>query len=203
MMKNNIWSEVTLEEYAQIRDILGEKDRDKEDMLISLAAVLQGVSEDTILSMPLDEVEPIFEMVQGLKEKPQPNRICKAYNLGEWKLRVQDRQMCLAQWIDFQNYAREGYDDHLSDILSVVLVPEGHKYNDGYDLEKLKADLKRMTVGDALAVCFFFQRRFLRSTRRILTFLAGWTSLKGKKARELRRKCLELRREVSALLASR
>lgn len=199
-MKNNIWSEVTLEEYTQIREILDDKSKDKEDMLISLAAVLQGVDEDTILNMPLDKVEPIFEMVQGLAQKPKANRVCRKYNLGEWRLRVSDRQMCLAQWIDFQNFAREGYESHLADILSVVLVPEGHSYNNGYDLDRLKADLKKMTVGDALAVCFFFQRRYLKSTRRILSCLIGWMSLKGMK--EERKRCLALRKEVSAILAS-
>lgn len=196
----NIWSEVTLEEYTQIREILDDKERDREDTLIALAAILQGVDEDTILNMPLDEVEPVFEMVQGLGQKPRANRVCKRYNLGEWSLKVMDRQMCLAQWIDFQNYAREGYENHLADILSVVLVPEGKSYNKDYDMEKLKRDLRLFTVGDALAVCFFFQRRWLKSTRRILTFLVGWMTLKGRKKES--RRCLELRREVSAILAS-
>lgn len=199
-MRTNAWKDLTLAEFAQIRAILADEGREPEDRMIALAAVLQGVDEDTVLEMPMDEVAPLFEAVQGLNEKPKASPLRKAYILNGWRLNVSDRAMTLAQWIDFQNYARAGFEDHLADILSVVLVPEGKKYNEGYDMDRLKKDLQLFAVGDALAVCFFFQKKFLRSMKRTLNCLVGWTALKGQK--EARKTCLALRREISAISAS-
>lgn len=192
---------MTLAEFAQVRAVIADEGRDDEEKMIALAAILQGVDEDTILSMPLDKVAPVFELVQGLNAKPLPGRVRKTYLLHDWTLRVSDKTLSVAQWIDFQNYARENFDDHLVDLLSVVLVPEGKSYNEGYDIVALKKDLQMMTVKDALAVCFFFQRKFLKSIRRTLTFLVGLSTMKGKP--EERKRCLELRRQISGLLASR
>ena len=93
-----------------------------------------------------------------------------------------------------------GIERHLADILSVALVPVGKKYNEGYEIEGLKADLWSMNVGDALAVCFFFQRKWLRSMRRTLNYLAGRMWMKGQT--EMRLKAVRYSREVSDMLRS-
>lgn len=195
------WENITLDQFTQIRAILEDKEKNEEDKMISLAAVVQGVDEETILTMPLAQVQPIFASLQGLDRPPQRGRIRRHYQVGKWSLVTTDAtKMSVAQWIDFQNYAQDGMEKHLADILSVALVPVGKTYNEGYEMGELKAALGGMGVCDAMAVCFFFQRKWLRSMKRTLNYLVGWTSLKGKK--ELTRKALEVRAEVSALLRS-
>lgn len=197
----NEWNNITLEEFVKIRAVLGDKEKDHEDKMIALAAIVQGVDEETILTMPLDRVQPIFARVQDLEEKPQAGKARKMYQVGKWSLRLTTaKDMTVAQWIDIQNYYREDMEKHLADILSVALVPVGKTYNEGYDIDELKAALWDMPVCDALGVCFFFQRRWLKSTRRTLNCLVGWSALKGQK--ELKRKSLELRRQVSAMMRS-
>ena len=197
----NQWNNITLEEFVKIRAILGDSEKSEEDKLIALAAFMQGVDEETILTMPLDEVSPIFEMVQGLREKPKESKARRHYQVGKWALKLtQAKEMTVAQWVDIQNYYRDDVEKHLADILSVALVPVGKKYNEGYDIEELKAALWGMYVCDALAVCFFFQRKWLRSTERTLNYLAGWSFLKGR--RELTKKALEVRRQLLGTMSS-
>lgn len=197
----NEWDNITLEQFAQIRAVFADKGKSEEDKMVSLAAIVQGCDEDTILDMPLDKVRPIFARVQGLDNKPQRSKIRKHYQVGKWALLLTEAdKMTVSQWIDFQNYYREDIDNHLEDILSVALVPIGKRYNEGYDIKELKEAIKGMPVCDALAVCFFFQKKWLKSMRFILTYLVGWTTMKGEK--ELRRKALETRREISAMLHS-
>lgn len=197
----NRWNNTTLAEFVKIRAILGDAERSHEDKLIALAALIQGVDEETILTMPLDRVEPVFEAVQQLNEPPKRSRIRSHYQAGRWALKVTEaKDMTVAQWIDFQNYYRDDMEKHLADILSVALVPVGKKYNEGYDIDALKAALWDMPVGDALAVCFFFQKKWLKSMRRTLSCLAGWTAVKGQ--RELKETALRLRTEISAMLRS-
>ena len=200
----NQWNNITLEEFGRIQAVLKDEGRSAEDRMIALAAIVQGTDEDTILNMPLDEVRPVFALVQGLDTQPKPSRIRKNYNVGRWRLRVAEtKDLSVAQWVDYQNYARAGFEEHTADILSVALVPMGKTYNEGYDIDALKQDLRQMPVCDALAVCFFFQRRYLKSMRRTLNCLAGLATVKkGKEWKRLREKALREKREVSALLRS-
>lgn len=196
----NEWDNITLEQFVKIRAVLEDKEKSKEDKMVSLAAVVEGVDEKTILEMPLEKVGPVFERVQGLDTPPQKGKARSRYQVGKWLLRLTGaKDMSVAQWIDVQTYYRD-MDNHLADILSVALVPVEKRYNEGYDIEELKAALWSMYVKDALAVCFFFRRWWLKSMRRILTFLVGWSAVKGQ--RKLMRKALEVREEVSGLLRS-
>lgn len=195
------WEHITLDEFVQIRAVLGDQGRTQEEKMVGLAAVVEGVSEDTILNMPLPKVQPVFARVRGLDSLPPRSKARRQYQVGGWSLRVSEAQdMSVAQWIDFQNYYREDFEKHLKDILSVALVPLGKTYNEGYDMGKLKGDLGGMRIGDALAVCFFFQKRWLRSTERTLNYWVGLTWMRRQKV--LTRAALALRREVSAMRRS-
>lgn len=200
-MRNDGWYGVTLEKFGRIRAILGDTARSAEDRQVALAALLQGVSEERLLGMPLSEAGAAFAAAAALGEAPRRAKVRKTYLVAGWELRVTEaRELSVAQWVDFQTYGRD-MEGHLADVLSVVLVPKGKKYNEGYDMEKLKSDLLgHMSVPDALAVCFFFRARYLRSMRRILNYWVGWTTLRGE--RTLRRRALELQAEVSGMLRS-
>lgn len=195
------WNYISLDEFAKIRAIVNDSGRSTEEKQISLAALLQGVDEDTILNLPLAQVQPIFARAMELNEQPQKARPKKVYQVAGWTLRLTEgKDISVAQWVDFQNYGKD-MDNHLADMLSVVLVPKGKTYNEGYDIDRLKADLGAcMSVPEALGVCFFFRRKWLKSMRRTLNFLVGWTLMKGQK--ELRRKAMKLQREVSDMLRS-
>lgn len=201
----NIYANMSLGQFTQVRDIL-KSERTADEKMIAMSALLQGISEDELLDMPIAEARQVFQVLDGLDQPPKAAKIRKKYQVGEWILRVSDVQdTCVAQWIDYQQYARMGKDEHMADILSVALVPDGKKYNEDYDIVKLKADiLEHMSIADALAVCFFFQRKYLRSMKRILDYLLGWSQikLKGEERKEIRRRTLKVRREVSAMLHS-
>lgn len=168
--------------------------------MVSLAAIVQGVSEETILNLPLSQAQPVFDAVWGLNEHPKRSKYRSEYSFKGWRLKVADtRDMSVAQWVDFQTYGKDT-EKYLLDILSCALVPKGKKYNDGYDIGKLRYDLKEFPICDALAVCFFFQKRWLKSMRHTLDYWVGWLTLRGKKARVLRRQALKTRAEVSAML---
>lgn len=198
-----VWDNISLGEFAEVRAILADEGRSNEDKQIALAALLQGVSEDELLNMPLDEAREAFTLASSLNTPPQRTRLRQYYQVGAWTLKAtQAKDMSVAQWVDFQTYARD-MERNMVDVLSVALVPTGKTYNTGYNIDKLKDDLRsKMMVPDALAVCFFFQKRWLRSMQRNLNYLVGWTTLKGKKAKTLQRKALTLQAEISRLIRS-
>lgn len=197
----NIYEHITVAQFGQIRAILCS-DRQPEDKMIAIASTLQGISEAELLDMDLNHAREVFAVMGGLDEKPKAARIRKVYHVGPWKLRVCEAQdMCVAQWVDYQQFLRQGAEEHMTDTLSVALVPDGKKYNEGYDIAQLRKDIaEKMSMADALAVCFFFQKKWLKSMRRTLTYLVGWTSMKGQK--ELKERALRVRGQVSDMLHS-
>lgn len=196
-----VWNNISVGEFVEIRAILKDADRDSWDKQVALAALLQGITEEELLNLPLDKATEVFGLLNGLDRPPKRSRIRQLYRVGRWTLKVtQAQEMTVAQWVDFQQYGRD-MDRNLVEILSVALVPVGKTYNTGYDIGELKNDIRsRVMIPDALAVCFFFQRRWLQSMRRSLTYLIGWTTLKG--WTKAKNKALQVRREISAILRS-
>lgn len=204
----NQWDNINLLKFAQIRAVFADEKKDGTDRMVALAAILEGTDEETISRMPLQEVQPVFARAWALNTPPQRNRVRRRYNVGAWTLRVtQPKELNVAQWLDFQNYMRGGVEENMANLLSVALIPEGKSYNDGYNIEELKAALRQdLAITDALAVCFFFQKRYLHSMRSILNRLVGWIALARIKDRKAKRaaiaKALKTKAEISALMRS-
>lgn len=198
-----LWDNISVGEFLDLRTIIADEGRSAEDRQIAIAALLQGVSEDELLTMPLDEAREAFALANSLDTPPKRSRIRRLYQVGAWTLRAtESKDMTVAQWVDFQTFGRD-MEKNIVEVLSVALVPNGKTYNEGYDIETLKRDIRnKMMIPDALAVCFFFQRKWLKSMQRNLNFLVGWTMLKGKKAKELNGKARQIQAEVYRLLRS-
>ena len=75
-MKNQ-WNNITIDEFAQIRAVLTDKGSNQEEKMIRLAAIVKGVSEDTILNLPLTQAQEVFAQVWELNEMPHRNKVCK------------------------------------------------------------------------------------------------------------------------------
>ena len=76
--------------------------------------------------------------------------------------------MTAAQFIDYQNYIGT---EHFEDYLSVFFIPEGHKYNDGYDIEQVKKDLLELDFPTVKSVAFFFTIFLAKLQNSFLSYL--------------------------------
>lgn len=196
------WREISVNQFKKIRKVMEENKHNPEDYstLLSLASILSGKSEEEILNTPLAEVQPYFSQVWELDTPPKRSRLKKNYKVGEWELTVTDAtKLNVAQWIDFQTFSKDFFGNMIQ-LLSVVLVPKGKNYNEDYDMSELQSALGEMKIPDAMAVCFFFQKRWLKSMRTTLTFLVGMGY--RKKNKELMQRAIAVRKEVSVLLSS-
>ena len=201
MKRNRGWDGVTVEQFVEVRKILKESTLNPEECMIAVAAELAGVTYEELLNMPLEKAAELFEKANQLREEPRRGRLSTHYQVGNVILKLTPvKDLTIAQWVDFQTYGKD-MEKNIVEILSVVLVPEGKKYNEGYDMDMVKMGIRRyMHVPEAMAVCFFFQRALLRSIRHTLNFWCGWTWMKGRK--DLTKRALEVRRKVSAILSS-
>ena len=153
------YNRLTLGQYIEIQEISRNESLEDIDKQVQILSILTGVAEDELLHLPIQEYKELVVKSQFLNpDNINYHPIAKKYILGKFELiPVRDfRKIETCQYIDFQTYAPD-LDRYLVEFLSVILVPKGHRYNEGYDiLEVQKAIREEMSVSDGVSLAGFF-----------------------------------------------
>lgn len=179
--------------------------RDEVDYMLDIVSLLSGKSVDELAVMPIIEFSALCGKAQFLQQMPKVRgaNIDKV-KIGKWNLRVTKgaRKMQTNQYVDFQTFIKQG-NESLIQQLSCVLVPEGLRYGEGYDIAELQQDLAALPTQTALEIQAFFLRRSYRSIISILIYLGLISHLMGrKKGRKMRmevKKAMESLNRISKL----
>ena len=105
-----------------------------------------------------------------LQSNPIPNLIRKSYSIGgkKYVTTIRPEEITTAQYIDFQVRATDAPED-LAGLLSVILIPDGKKYNDGYSSDDVRQEIyKNFPIEDAMGVSAFFFTLWKKSICRLL-----------------------------------
>ena len=152
--KNMTWYDVTLYQFNEIEKAV--KIEDDTERVFRLAEIVYG---EDVTNLPLKEFNEKVKQLVFLKDEI-PNKIPPK------KIEVNGRKYfldCLlgnittAQYVDFTNQSTTG---DLSKMLSVFVIPEGHKYNDGYDMLQVMDDINSLPIPIVNSIAFFFGRQF-------------------------------------------
>ncbi|MCM1503390.1 MAG: hypothetical protein NC115_12120 [Bacteroidales bacterium] len=180
--------------YLEIARISADAKLDDVDRQVGIVSVLSGMETDDVLALDLATFADMSLRSTFLNREAKPAKVASSYRLGSLELvRVKDfRFLTAGQYIDFQQYCRNG--GGLVDLLSVLLIPAGHKYNDGYDMDKVRDVIsEHLSLCDALALQDFF---FQSSKKLIASSLSCWEEEIRKMSRTKRREKLK---ELTAL----
>ena len=157
------YKDITVGRYnADILPLIKEGDNlDPVDFQVRLIAALNGLTEKQVLDLPLAKYTD-FAMAAKFLETPcdtsAVGRLADRYTLGDVTLiPCKDYEaMTAAQFIDFQQLSQDVEMNTVA-LLSVFLVPEGHKYNDGYDIRAVQGAIAAyLSVQDAFEILGFF-----------------------------------------------
>lgn len=153
------YNKLTLGKYIEIQEISRNESLEDIDKQVQILSILTGVAEEEILHLPIMEYKELVAKSGFLNpDTINVHPIAKRYLVGGFELiPVKDfRKIETCQYIDFQTYAPD-LDRYLVEFLSVILVPKGHRYNEGYDiLEVQKAIREEMCVSDGISIAGFF-----------------------------------------------
>lgn len=153
------YNKLTLGKYMEILEVSRNESLEDIDKQVQILSILTGVAEEEILHLPIQDYKELV-VKSGFLDPENINYhpVAKKYILGKFELiPCRDfRKIETCQYIDFQTYAPD-LDKYLVEFLSVILVPKGHRYNEGYDiLEVQQAIREEMSVSDGVSLAGFF-----------------------------------------------
>lgn len=143
------WKDITLKQFYLIQELLEEPDEYTTfnilDLLYDIDSANMPLTEFAKYNKILDFLNTEVPVVD-LKEQYTINGT--TYNSG-FNLTV----VTASQFVDYQNYVKN---NKWEDFLSVFFIPEGHTYNDGYDVAKVKEDILALDFPTVKSIAFFF-----------------------------------------------
>lgn len=152
------YSKLTIGKYLEVKELLSE-DMDALEQQASLIAVLNDMDAEDVLDLPLGTYNKLLQSLGFLMELPKPRQAPPTkYKIDgiEYDVMLNIQDMTIAQYIDYQTFLKEG-DKYIVELLSVFIIPRGHKYNDGYDIADVQKKIReKLSIIDAVTLSAFF-----------------------------------------------
>lgn len=192
------WDNISIEKYYKIEDILNSSDEDL-DKQVQLLSVITGKSEEYYYSLPINEAAQEIQNLVFL------NRFELIPKYRPKKIKIVDRefyvmsdpsQMSYGAFIDYQAYIKKPLRDSMGYLLTLFVIPEGKKYNDGYDLVELEKFFREnMAFREAQSLLSFFLMTYLKSYQDSLKYLVK--KMRKMKNQEEKEEILQKMRELN------
>lgn len=155
-IKNN-WDEITWREYEQLEQILSS-DIPTDFKTVHLVSILTGLPVNQVENMQVTEFQKLLPHLEFLQTEPETHYHKFEYTINdrEYVFKGKLEDITTAMYIDYSTYMKDENKDVVK-LMSVFLIPKGHDYNDGYDMEQVKSDIEDMCWLDVRAMSFFFR----------------------------------------------
>lgn len=202
------YDKLTIAKYKELTELQTDNEI---DTVIEILSILTDISSEEISTLPIPEFKALVKKISFLKEKPNvPKRIPNSITINgkKYDIDTDAKNMSVGQYIDYKDYIKDqdSMIDNLNYILSVFLIPHGHKYNDGYNLDEVAEEIdKNLSITMALAISNFFFRKSEKFINAFLTYLL-WKmrrTMRKEKDKELKmtmKKAIQETQELRDLL---
>lgn len=154
------WSDVNLRQFIKIQDIVSGNG-DETEKLISVMEVLLG---EDVLGLPVSEFHKKAKEIEFVYKEVPSRSVPKTITVNNRKYKVDGLlgNITTSQYIDFTNYMKA---KDYTQMLTPFIIPDGHKYNDGYDMEQVVSDIGDLDIITVNSIAFFFRKQFELFTR--------------------------------------
>lgn len=191
------WDDVTIGQYVMLKSMETTDYPELIDKGIFMVDTVYGIDSKNI---PYTTFTQLLETLDFFGEHPdeKKKKAKTSYRLNDtvYELDLNYADFTTSQFIDFTNYKKDS--DEIG-MLSAVIIPKGHTYMDGYDIEKVKSDIEDyLSVTDAMAIINFFRVASTRFMKFILSYLKRKLT-KNKKMKMSREQKEQITREIKKL----
>lgn len=191
------WENITLEKFLEIQAI---KELDPINITAQIIKILFNIEHPEELQYT--EFLKYSEDLKFLNKEIKRVPLKDTYQINNTTYRLENNVMTFMtqQVIDWRNYSKE--ENNLHKLLSVVLVPKDHKYNDGYNIEKVQNDMLDLDMSTVISLMDFFQkcwRQFIKVSVTYLTDQLETMNLPEEKKKEIQQKVDLLQNMICSL----
>ena len=197
-LKYNSPGDLPLAKYLKTLEIFNDKNLSDLDKNIEILAIYADTTVDEILKLRPDAVGAYFsDMSNAISSyKPSNSKHPKKININNqvYNVNYNIDKLNMAQYIDFQQtIIKKNYLENLPALLSIFVIPKGHKYNDDYDILELRKVLENnITLDEALSIIFFLKMKSISLIKlkllyyKLMLKIMRWTT-KDKQTKEMLR----------------
>ena len=161
------WRDVTIYEYFNLVDRLSDEGLTEYEREVILVSFVMGVAEDKVWDMTIGEFKANQLNTAFMKEF----NVARDCNFKTISIDGEKYDVCtdlhnftVAQYIDFQTFYAQRKDNAniLASLLACFIIPRGHSYAEGYDVNDLKLKIiNGLDILTAEELLFFFLKRYL------------------------------------------
>lgn len=187
------WKDITLRQFLKIADI--DKSLSDEEQMFQLAEIVYGPE---INELQLSAYAQYLKRLDGLKKEIPDTELKKHYVLNgrKYDCECNITKMTTAQFMDYTEFAKQ---QDVQKMLAVFMIPKGHKYNDGYDMQEVFDDILEMDIASVNGLSFFIKlqcQTFLNLTQ---FYLKKQTLQTKKLTKQQKQEMLSLMDKTSSL----
>ena len=197
------WRDVTIYEYFNLVDRLSDEGLTEYEREVILVSFVMGVAEDKVWDMTIGEFKANQLNTAFMKEF----NVARDCNFKTISIDGEKYDVCtdlhnftVAQYIDFQTFYAQRKDNAniLASLLACFIIPRGHGYAEGYDVNDLKLKIiNGLDILTAEELLFFFLKRYLllmRATANYFNWAIRRMKRKGMPVEELEARWEEVKK---------
>ena len=197
-LKYNSTGELPLSKYLKTLEIFNDKYLSDLDKNIEILAIYSDTTVDDILKLRPEEVGAHLADMSNVISSYKPSNAKHPKNIKindqVYTVNYNIGKLNMAQYIDFQQtIVNKNYLENLPALLSIFIIPKGHKYNDDYDILELRNILENnMTLDEALSIVFFLKTKSISLIKlkllyyKLMLKIMRWTT-RDKQTKEMLR----------------
>ena len=188
------WNDITLRKWTEIESIYKKK---YEDEILQTADIISVVFD---IENPMElfpaEFSKYVEQLNFLAKPIPEKKLCNSYTINGtlYNFKGNIMEVSMGQLMDWRQFSTKEPLDY-AECLSVFIIPDGHKYNDGYDMDKTLNDIKSLPIGDVIKLWNFFLAAQVLFTETLINYfkrLLKKTNLPKETKQEIKQKLYQL-----------
>lgn len=195
------WDKISISRWRQIKDIISDEARDEMSKEIGLLSVLCDVDENTLWDMNIMDLDPLTKKMGFIEDFDFPKDVkYRKINIGNTKCNIEKdlQKFTIAQFVDYQSLYKN-FEKNIGAILACFIVPEGHRYGDGYDVAEFAKEIEEhLSIVQSNSICFFLLRNWLSSLEGIVIY-SNWIMRRMAKKNPNNPKIKEMKEKLEAL----
>lgn len=154
MRKQLEWKDISINQFEQIQKVFEDDELEDFSKSAKLVSIIYNKKlEDIPLQYLRTYFEPINKLLASRYNKSKDVKDYYNINGNVYKFTKKIENISTAAFVDYSEYIK--MEDNTLLLLSCVLIPKGHTYNDGYDMETVLKDMGCLSVEDVSAISFF------------------------------------------------